>query len=136
MYDKKGVALIEAGLKASGRRRGYAIQSRHTKDVLVKCLGEGPTGPCKWQVRLVPAPNNHGHTISEIDPNHQCDPTLVLPGSNLKRVLDFFVSDRVSVHVIIQSESSSHALAARGFSRSWTHRQIETSASPEEAQGP
>ncbi|KAK4048301.1 hypothetical protein OIV83_004822 [Microbotryomycetes sp. JL201] len=92
VYSRQDVARIEAGLKATGRKHGYAIQSRHTKDVLVKCLGQTKDKqPCKWQVRLVPAPNGQdGHTCSEIDPKHGCEIMLAPPSENLLRVLDFF----------------------------------------------
>ncbi|KAM0791149.1 hypothetical protein ACM66B_005634 [Microbotryomycetes sp. NB124-2] len=92
VYSRQDVARIEAGLKATGRKHGYAIQSRHTKDVLVKCLGTSKDkGPCKWQVRLIPAPNGQdGHTCSEIDPKHGCDIMLAPPSENLLRVLNFF----------------------------------------------
>ncbi|KAK4051111.1 hypothetical protein OIO90_004852 [Microbotryomycetes sp. JL221] len=92
IFSRQDVARIEAGLKSTGRKQGYAIQSRHTKDVLVKCLGESKDKtPCKWQVRLVPAPNGQqGHTISEIDPKHICDIKLAQPSENLLKVLNFF----------------------------------------------
>lgn len=99
VYTKREVSRLEAGLKSTGRRLGYAIQSRHTKDVLVKCLGESEQGPCKWQVRLIPGKGKdgegnevEGHTASEIDPVHQCEPKLPKPSEPLKRVLDYFVS--------------------------------------------
>lgn len=101
VYTKREVSRIEAGLKATGRRAGYAIQSRHTKDVLVKCLGESEQGPCKWQVRLIPGKGKgedgkevEGHTASEIDPDHQCEPKLPKPSEPLRKVLDYFVSFR------------------------------------------
>ncbi|ORY81827.1 hypothetical protein BCR35DRAFT_303996 [Leucosporidium creatinivorum] len=111
VYTKREVSLIEAGLKSTGRRAGYAIQSRHTKDVLVKCLGESDAGPCKWQVRLIPGKGRdgegnevEGHTASEIDPVHQCEPKLPSPSEPLREVLDYFPEITLTAGLIGKSK--------------------------------
>jgi hypothetical protein len=111
VIDAAKVNALEASIRAAARRSGCSVTVIRSKDILFKCRSKSASGACSFQVRLArKAHEPPSWTCTEIDPHHTCDPGFSKPSAALTEVLDFFVSFRLSLDIVILAADWSYLL--------------------------